>query len=102
MPLHDGQQIVVPRRGATATAQPAGAGGGGAGPPALDGPPQPISLSTATAQQLDALDGIGPTLAGRIVQYRDAHGGFRSVDELRQVDGIGDKRFATLKKSVQP
>ena len=61
-----------------------------------------IFTTYATAQQLDALDGIGPTLAGRIVQYRDAHGGFRSVDELRQVDGIGDKRFATLKKSVQP
>jgi competence protein ComEA len=52
--------------------------------------------------QLDSLDGIGPTLAGRIIQYRDAHGGFRSVEELRQVDGIGDKRFAALRKAVQP
>src|SRR5256885_622373 len=65
-------------------------------------PAQPISLSTATVEQLDTLDGIGPTLAARIVQYRDAHGGFKSVDELRQVSGIGDKRFAALRKAVQP
>jgi competence protein ComEA len=104
MPLRDGQQVVVPRRGASPVAAagggaPAAAGAGGApgGTPA-----QPISLSTATVDQLDTLDGIGPTLAARIVQYRDAHGGFRSVEELRQVDGIGDKRFESLRKGVQP
>jgi competence protein ComEA len=100
MPLHDGQQIVVPRHGAApaaASSGPAPAGGGSAAAPA-----QPVSLSTATAEQLDTLDGIGPTLAARIVQYREAHGGFRSVDELRQVSGIGDKRFAALRKGVQP
>jgi competence protein ComEA len=101
MPLHDGQQIVVPRRGASVAAVGTGtASGGGAG--AGTAPGQPISLSTATADQLDALDGIGPTLAGRIVQYRETHGGFRSVDELRQVSGIGDKRFQALRKAVQP
>jgi competence protein ComEA len=100
MPLHDGQQIVVPRHGAG----PAGAGAPAAGAPQGEGTPpsQPISLSSATVEQLDTLDGIGPTLAGRIVQYRDAHGGFRSIEELRQVDGIGDKRFAALRKAVQP
>ena len=104
MPLHDGQQIVVPRRGAGATAA-AGAGGSvasGAGSAPGAAPAQPVSLSSATVEQLDTLDGIGPTLAARIVQYRDAHGGFRSVDELRQVSGIGDKRFAALRKAVQP
>ena len=50
----------------------------------------------------DTLDGIGPTLAGRIVAYREEHGGFRSIDELKQVDGIGDKRFESLQKAVQP
>src|SRR4051794_7060594 len=100
MPLHDGQQIVVPRHGAG----PAGAGAPAAGAPQGEGTPpsQPISLSSATVEQLDTLDGIGPTLAGRIVQYRDAHGGFRSFEELRQVDGIGDKRYAALSKAVQP
>jgi competence protein ComEA len=112
MPLHDGQQIVVPRRGGAVpagAAAPSAAGGtGGAGAGTSGGtapgaaPAQPISLSTATVAQLDTLDGIGPTLAGRIVQYRDSHGGFRSIQELRQVDGIGDKRFAALRKAVQP
>jgi competence protein ComEA len=101
MPLHDGQQVVVPRKGAAPAAQGAAPTGGSATLPG--GPPaQPISLSSATVEQLDTLDGIGPTLAARIVQYRDAHGGFKSVDELRQVSGIGDKRFAALRKAVQP
>jgi competence protein ComEA len=102
MPLHDGQQIVVPRRGAggAAASGVSAASGGGAAPGSA--PAAPVSLSSATVEQLDTLDGIGPTLAARIVQYRDAHGGFRSVDELRQVSGIGDKRFAALRKAVQP
>jgi competence protein ComEA len=100
MPLHDGQQIVVPRHGAAPVA--AASGAAPAGGASASAPAQPISLSTATAEQLDTLDGIGPTLAARIVQYREAHGGFRSVDELRQVSGIGDKRFAALRKAVQP
>jgi competence protein ComEA len=104
MPLRDGQQIVVPRRGAAPAVAGVPGAGGTAGDPGGDPtqPAQPISLSTATVAQLDTLDGIGPTLAGRIVQYRDSHGGFRSIDELRQVDGIGDKRFASLRKAVQP
>src|SRR5205809_817060 len=63
---------------------------------------RPRGLSSATVAQLDGIDGIGPKLAGRIVQYRDAHGGFRSVEELRQVEGIGAKRFGTLRKALQP
>ena len=107
MPLQDGQQIVVPRRGAAALGAgpaPGGAGSGSAGSPGAPGaaPAQPISLSTATVEQLDTLDGIGPTLAKRIVEYRDSHGGFRSVEELRQVEGIGEKRFAALRDAVQP
>jgi competence protein ComEA len=101
MPLHDGQQVVVPRKGA-APGGPGAAPTGGSAPSPGGAPAQPISLSTATVEQLDTLDGIGPTLAARIVQYRDSHGGFKSVDELRQVSGIGDKRFAALHKAVQP
>jgi competence protein ComEA len=95
--VQDGQQVVVPRRGAAAATAAAG-GGAVAGGTATG----PVSLSSATVAQLDTLDGIGPTLAQRIVDYRQAHGGFSSIDQLRQVDGIGEKRFAALKKGVVP
>ena len=107
-PVQDGQQVVVPVRARGAGASgPAGAGSTPPGP-AAPGSAAPgatgvkVSLSTATVEQLDGLDGIGPTLAQRIIEYRDAHGGFRSVDELREVEGIGEKRFASLRDAVQP
>jgi competence protein ComEA len=94
--LRDGQQVAVPRRGAQVAAA-AGTDGAAAGAPAA-----PISLGTATAALLDGIDGIGPTLAGRIVQYRESHGGFRSIDDLREVEGIGEKRFEALREALQP
>jgi competence protein ComEA len=91
--LQDGQQIVVPD-----------GRGGGATP--LDGLAAPaggqVHLSTATVEQLDGVDGIGPTLAQRIIEYRESHGGFRSLAELGQVEGIGEKRLATLREALQP
>jgi competence protein ComEA len=104
--VRDGEQIIVRARGEVAAA-PAPAGGGGgatrgpAGSPAGAGGVK-LSLGSATAEQLDGLDGIGPTLAKRIVQWRDAHGGFRSVEQLREVEGIGDKRFDSLRAAVAP
>ena len=56
----------------------------------------PVDLNSATAEQLDALPGIGPVLAQHILDFRTAHGGFRSVDQLRDVSGIGDSTFADL------
>jgi competence protein ComEA len=94
--LQDGQQIVVPAGGA-AGADPAGPSGAGSGPAGGK-----VHLSTATIDELDGVDGIGPTLAQRIIEYRDAHGGFRSLEELAQVDGIGEKRLATLREALQP
>jgi competence protein ComEA len=98
--VSDGQQVIVPRRGA---APPAGGGPAG-GAPTSGGSASgaKVSLGSATLEQLDAIDGIGPTLAKRILEYRDGHGGFRSVDELRQVDGIGEKRFQSLREAVTP
>ena len=108
--MEDGQQVVVPAAGAVPVAGAAGAraspGTAGAAPGSADAVPGAagvkLSLAAATVDQLEELDGIGPTLAGRIIEYRDAHGGFRSVEQLREVDGIGEKRFATLREAVQP
>ena len=98
-PLEDGQQVIVPAAGAP----------GAAGAPVAGGTPEPgapgsvpISLATATPEQLDELDGIGPTLAERIIEFRDENGGFRSVAQLQEVEGIGEKRFAALKEAVRP
>ncbi len=103
--VQDGQQVIVPVRGAATAAGAAApspvAGGGAATAAGAPGAPK-ISLATATAEQLDGLDGIGPTLAKRIVDYRTEHSGFRSVAELQQVDGIGAKRFEALRDAVQP
>jgi competence protein ComEA len=60
------------------------------------------SLGSATVEQLDEIDGIGPTLAERIVEYRTENGGFSSLDELQDVDGIGAKRLETLREALQP
>ncbi|MFG2096427.1 ComEA family DNA-binding protein [Streptomyces sp. NPDC048612] len=105
--LTDGEQIVVgaPGGGAGggAGAADVGTGGPGSGAPgAGGGPGGPVSLSTATEQQLDALPGVGPVLARHIVEFRTQHGGFTSVDQLRQVTGIGDRRFADLRPLVVP
>lgn len=97
--LVDGEQVIV--GGPAAPAPAPGTGGPGAGGAA--GPAAaPVSLNTATVDQLDTLPGVGPVLAQHIVDYRTRHGGFRSVDELREVNGIGDRRFADLRNLVQP
>jgi competence protein ComEA len=96
--LVDGSQVVIPLRGAAGAAAaggPAGVASGGGGAPAA-----PISLNTATAEQLDALDGIGPTMAQKIVKYRRQHGGFGSLHDLDAIPGIGPKRIAALKGKV--
>ena len=64
------------------------------------GAPPPVDLNQATLRQLDGLPGIGPVLAGRIVEYRQDKGGFHSVNELRAISGIGEKRYSALKDLV--
>jgi competence protein ComEA len=91
-PVADGQQIVVPARGAAGAA----AAGGGA---AASGP---VSLSSATTEQLDTLPGIGPVTAEKIVAYRQQHGAFHSVEELDAISGIGTARITELKGLVVP
>ncbi|WP_425428965.1 helix-hairpin-helix domain-containing protein [Streptomyces vietnamensis] len=98
--LFDGEQVLVGLPGVpTGGSDPGPGPGGGAGGGA---PGTPLSLNTATAEQLDGLPGVGPVLAQHIVDHRTEHGGFRSVGELREVDGIGERRFADLEPLVRP
>jgi competence protein ComEA len=93
----DGEQIVVPRRGAAVSASADGGGRAGSGATA-----GPVHLNSATLDQLDALSGVGPVTAQKIIDYREEHGGFRSVDELDAVPGIGPARLAELRGAVAP
>jgi competence protein ComEA len=88
--LADGQQVMVPARGP---------GGGSVTEAAEDGP---ISLGSATVEQLETIDGIGPVTAGNIVEFRDRHGGLSSVDQLDQVSGIGPATMESLRGRLQP
>ncbi len=92
--VSDGQQVIVPRRAAGAAGGVAIEGGAAPGS-------GPVSLNTATLEQLDTLDGIGPTTAQKILDWRKQHGGFGSVDDLKQISGIGPKRFDALKEKVR-
>lgn len=89
--LADGQQVVVPERlpGGTGAVTAAGVEG-------------PISLGTATVEQLEEIEGIGPVTAEAIVAFRDEHGGLASVEQLDQVSGIGPATMDSLRERLQP
>src|SRR5260370_32249450 len=92
--LQVGRQSLVPAR--PPNPAPAAAVTGASAPTA---PSQPLNLNTATLEQLDTLDGVGPATAQKILDYRTEHGGFSSVDELDQIPGIGEKRLAPFPQS---
>jgi competence protein ComEA len=87
--LSDGQQVVVPGRGTAAAAAPGDTAG-------------PISLGSATVEQLDEIEGIGPVTAQNIIEFRDQHGGLSSIDQLDQVSGIGPSTMEALRAGLQP
>ncbi|WP_436760658.1 helix-hairpin-helix domain-containing protein [Streptosporangium sp. V21-05] len=92
--LVDGEQIVVGLSGTAAVAAPAPVN-------PVDPATAVIDLNTATPEQLEQLPGVGEVLARRIVEYRDAHGGFRSVEQLRDVNGIGDRKYAEMRDKAR-
>jgi competence protein ComEA len=108
--LVDGEQVRIPKPGEVLPAQgTAPAGAGGAVPGGLAGSGSSsggasaggrVNLNSATASELEGLPGVGPVLAGRIVDWRTEHGRFASVDELAEVSGIGEKMFAQLQPKV--
>lgn len=97
--LTDGQQIVVPQgvRG-PAGALPASAAVDGAGTEAT----APISIGTASLEELDTIEGIGPVTAQSILDYRDEHGGIASIEQLDEIDGIGPATMEALRQRLQP
>jgi competence protein ComEA len=96
-PVSDGIQVVVPKRlPAAAAAAPASPGAPAAAPQG------PVHLNTATLEQLDALPGVGPITAQKILDYRQQNGGFASVDELDAVPGVGPARMEQLRELVAP
>ena len=102
--LVDGARVYLPHRGEVMTPAPVSDGGGGgaaAGGSASSAPAAPIDLNTATADELDTLPGIGPATAAAILDYRQRHGPFHSVDDLAQVRGIGDAKLAQLRDRVR-
>ena len=95
-PLSDGIQVVVPRKGA-------GGSAGAASVTGADGQPAgPVHLNSATLEDLEALPGIGPVTAQKILDYRQKHGPFSSVDELDAVPGIGPAHMTQLRDLVAP
>jgi competence protein ComEA len=91
--ISDGEQIVVPRRGLGGAVAASGSGTASSGP---------VHLNGATLEQLDALPGVGPVTAQKILDYRQQHGSFGSVDELDAIPGIGPARLEQLRGLVAP
>ncbi|MFC5930980.1 hypothetical protein D6T64_07615 [Cryobacterium melibiosiphilum] len=95
--LTDGEQLYLPRVGEIPAGVPPGASAEAASPGTAG---SVVNLNTATVSDLDTLPRIGPAMAQRILDYRDANGPFASTDELRNITGIGDKTFEALKDLV--
>lgn len=118
--LRDGQQVVVPDRqalkggaaggagsgggagaGGASGAAATGSGGAGAGTAGAGAPGPPVDLNTATPEQLDQLDGVGPTTAEKIIRLREERGGIGTVEDLAEIPGIGPKKLEALRSQLE-
>lgn len=93
--LTDGEKVYIPEKGESGTmlSSLASAAGSGTGQ-------QKVNINTATSEELQTLDGIGPVTAEKILTYRDSNGAFQNIEDLKNVDGIGDKTFENLKEHI--
>ncbi|WP_051271278.1 ComEA family DNA-binding protein [Shimazuella kribbensis] len=89
--IADGSMIYIPKKGEAIPSEAS---------PIQTKEDNKINLNTATLEELETLEGLGPTKAKAIIQYRGEHGGFRSVDELLQVSGIGERTLERIKEKV--
>lgn len=96
--LKDGQQVRVPEKEAGSSALPANTGkASSAVKTKADGP---ININTASAEELDALPGIGPAMAKRIIEYRETEGAFTAIEDIKKVKGIGEAKFEKMKDKI--
>ena len=97
--LVDGQQIYVPGQDEV-TAPAAAIGGSLASASSSTDSAGPVNINRASVEQLSTLPGIGPAIAGRIIEYRESHGGFRVIEDIKQVKGVGDATFEKLRDLI--
>lgn len=96
-PLADGEHVHVPVVGEEPTPAPLTEGQTGEDEPTLTGP---LNINTATAAEFELLPGIGPVIAERIAEYREAYGPFTSVEQLQNVAGIGPSKYDAIRELV--
>lgn len=96
--ISDGQHIRVPEKNAVRSIAPIASDVVEKGGGSTDGV---VNINTADADELDTLPGIGPAMAQRIIDYRQLNGGFKSIDEIQNVRGIGAKKFENIKSRIK-